>query len=67
VVGVTARLGIGLGINLTEQSNIVFGTWFTYDFDGTPLWLSVTANNDGIAQTKSITREVFVAPGTVCY
>jgi hypothetical protein len=108
----------GWGINLTEQSNIVFGTWFTYDSDGTPLWLSVTANNtapgaytgtlyrttgpafnavpfdpaavvrtpvgtatfafgdganatfaytvDGIAQTKSITREVFVAPGTVC-
>jgi hypothetical protein len=107
------------GINLTEQSNIVFGTWFTYDFDGTPLWLPVTANNtapglyigtlyrttgpafnavpfdpaavartpvgtatftfgdganatiaytvDGIAQTKSITREVFAAPGTVCY
>src|SRR5579864_2541094 len=108
----------GWGINLTEESNIVFGTWFTYDVDGTPLWLSVTANNTapgvyegtlyrttgpafnampfdpaavvrtpvgtatfafgdganatfaytvgGIAQTKSITREVFVAPGTVC-
>ena len=108
----------GWGINLTEQSNIIFGTWFTYDFDGTPLWLSVTANNtapgvytgtlyrttgpafnavpfdpaavvrtpvgtatftfgdganatfaytvDSIAQTRSITREVFAAPGTVC-
>ncbi len=35
----------GWGINLTEQSNIIFGTWFTYDVDGTPLWLSVTASN----------------------
>ncbi|MFI4888138.1 MAG: hypothetical protein ACHP7B_05265 [Burkholderiales bacterium] len=33
----------GWGINLTEQSNVIFGTWFTYDLDGTPLWLSVTA------------------------
>src|SRR5512135_1154875 len=33
----------GWGINLTEQSGIIFGTWFTYDVDGTPLWLSVTA------------------------
>ena len=109
----------GWGINLTEQSNIIFGTWFTYDVDGTPLWLSVTASNtapgvytgklyrttgppfnavpfnpaavvrtpvgtanftfsdganamfaytvNGIAQMKAITREVFVAPGTVCH
>lgn len=108
----------GWGINLTEQSNVIFGTWFTYDADGTPLWLSVTAVSsapgvyagtlyrtagpafnavpfnpasvtrtpvgtaaftfsdganaafaytvNGIAQTKAITREVFVAPGTVC-
>ena len=35
----------GWGINITEQSNIIFATWFTYDLDGAPLWLSVTANN----------------------
>lgn len=35
----------GWGINLTEQSNVIFATWFTYDVDGTPLWLSVTAAN----------------------
>jgi hypothetical protein len=33
----------GWGINLTHEGNIVFGTWFTYDVDGKPLWLSVTA------------------------
>jgi hypothetical protein len=108
----------GWGINLTQEGSVIFGTWFTYDLDGTPLWLSVTATNsgalafsgtlyrttgpafdavpfdpaavvrtpvgtatftfidganalfaytvNGIAQTKAITREVFVAPGTVC-
>ena len=35
----------GWGINLTQEGNVIFGTWFTYDFDGTPLWLSVTASN----------------------
>ncbi|MDE2210773.1 MAG: hypothetical protein KGJ99_13690 [Betaproteobacteria bacterium] len=108
----------GWGINLTEQSNTIFGTWFTYDVDGTPMWLSVTATGtapvtytgtlyrttgppfdavpfdparvtrtavgtatftfsdgangtfaytvNGVSQVKTITREVFVAPGTVC-
>jgi hypothetical protein len=37
----------GWGINLTEQGSIIFATWFTYDVDGAPLWLSVTANNSG--------------------
>jgi hypothetical protein len=35
----------GWGINLTQQGNTIFGTWFTYNADGSPLWLSVTANN----------------------
>ena len=108
----------GWGVNLTHQGNTIFATWFTYDLDRTPLWLSVIAgktaagvysgtlyrttgpafnavpfdpakiggtvvgdatftfsdgNNatfaytvNGIAQTKPITRQVFVAPGTVC-
>ena len=33
----------GWGINLTQQGNTIFATWFTYDVDGTPLWLSVSA------------------------
>jgi serine protease len=40
-----AGVEAGWGINLTEQSNEIFGTWFTYDVDGTPLWLSVLATN----------------------
>ncbi len=108
----------GWGVNLTHQGNTIFATWFTYDLDGTPLWLSVIAgktaagvysgtlyrttgpafnavpfdpakisgtvvgdatftfadgNNatfaytvNGVSQTKPITRQVFVTPGTVC-
>ncbi len=33
----------GWGINLTHQGDTIFATWFTYDVDGTPLWLSATA------------------------
>jgi hypothetical protein len=33
----------GWGINFTHQGNTIFATWFTYDLDGTPMWLSVTA------------------------
>ena len=34
----------GWGVNLTQQGTVIFATWFTYDGDGTPLWLSATAN-----------------------
>ena len=33
----------GWGINLTHQSDTIFATWFTYDTDATPMWLSVSA------------------------
>ena len=32
----------GWGVNFTHQGDNIFATWFTYDFDGTPLWLSAT-------------------------
>jgi len=34
----------GWGVNFTHQGEIIFATWFTYDADGTPLWLSATVN-----------------------
>jgi hypothetical protein len=37
----------GWGLMLSQQGNIIFGAWFTYDIDGAPLWLSVTAFNKG--------------------
>jgi hypothetical protein len=33
----------GWGINLTHQGDTLFGSWFTYDLDHTPMWLVVTA------------------------
>ena len=108
----------GWGVNLTQQGDTIFATWFTYAHDRSPLWLVVTApktgpgiyagtlyqtagppfnavpfdptrvvltavgnatftftdgNNgsfeytvNGESQTKTITRQVLVAPGTVC-
>jgi hypothetical protein len=38
----------GWGINFTQQGSTMFATWFTYDVDGTPLWLSVTAQDTGL-------------------
>ena len=34
----------GWGMNLTHQGETIFLVWFTYDLDGTPLWLSATLN-----------------------
>ena len=108
----------GWGINLAHQDDTIFATWFTYDTDGTPMWLSATAPKiatntyggtlyrstgpafsavpflpanvvltpvgtltltfadgntatfaytvNGVSQTKTITRQVFRTPGTVC-
>jgi hypothetical protein len=37
----------GWGVNLTQQGDTIFATWFTYDTDGSPLWLSATASRTG--------------------
>ena len=37
----------GWGVNFTHQGDTIFATWFTYDVDGTPLWLSATAPKTG--------------------
>jgi hypothetical protein len=33
----------GWGINLTQEGTTIFATWFTYDLNGSPMWLVVTA------------------------
>ena len=43
VGGGAAPANRGWGLHFTHQGDIIFATWFTYDFDGTPLWLSATA------------------------
>ena len=37
----------GWGVNFTHQGDMIFATWFTYDTDGTPLWLSGLAKKSG--------------------
>ena len=44
---VAAGAESGWGINLTHQGDNIFAAWFTYDTDGSPLWLSVTAAKTG--------------------
>ncbi len=42
--GTSANAGTeqGWGINFAHQGDIVFASWFTYDLNGTPLWLVAT-------------------------
>ena len=34
----------GWGINLAHQGDVIFATWFTYDVNGEPWWLTMIAN-----------------------
>jgi hypothetical protein len=37
----------GWGLTVTHQGDAIFAVWFTYDTDGSPLWLSATAAKSG--------------------
>lgn len=37
----------GWGLNIVQQDDVLFATWFTYDADGAPLWLAMTATDAG--------------------
>ena len=37
----------GWGVYFTHQGDNLFASWFTYDSDGTPMWLSATASRIG--------------------
>ncbi len=41
------RGGIGWGVNFVHQGDSVYATWYTYDLDGAPLWLSALAVRQG--------------------
>lgn len=40
----------GWGLYMTHQADTIFVSWFTYDVDGSPMWLSATAakTSDGV-------------------
>ena len=48
----------GWGVNLAHQGDTLFATWYTYDLDGTPLWLSGLMKRVGAANvyTGSLLR-----------
>ncbi len=67
-----AGLESGWGVNFSQQGNIIFATWFTYNFDGSPLWLSATADNTApgvytgaLYQTMGPPFEAAFPPGSV--
>ena len=37
----------GWGVNFAHQGDTIFGTWFTYDLNGKPMWLVVIAGKTG--------------------
>ena len=43
----------GWGLNLVHQGNSIFATWYTYDVDGAPLWLSALAQRQGTSNVYS--------------
>jgi len=52
----------GWGVNLTLQGDIVFATWFTYDTDGTGLWL-VMSNGQRQSGTNTYSGQLFRTTG----
>ena len=46
----------GWGVNFAHQGNSIFATWYTYDVNGAPLWLSVLAAWNGAAYTGTLYR-----------
>ena len=48
----------GWGINFAHQGNTIFATWFTFDTDGSPLWLVATMDKGaGETFTGTLYRE----------
>ena len=43
----------GWGINFAQQGNAIFATWYTYNADHTPLWLSALVQRQGTTSVYS--------------
>ena len=51
--GAPAGIESGWGVNITHQGDILFAVWFTYDVDGTPMWLVMPRGEKADAHTYS--------------
>ena len=43
----------GWGVNFAHQGDSVYATWYTYDLDGAPLWVSALAPRQGTSNVYS--------------
>jgi hypothetical protein len=41
----------GWGLNLTHQGSVLFATWFTYDRDGSGMWLVMSSGTAAVANS----------------
>ena len=46
----------GWGMYFTHQGDVIFASWFAYDVDGTPLWLTATARRSGTGYAGDVIR-----------
>ena len=51
----------GWGVNITHQADTLFATWFTYDTDGTGMWLVMSAGRK--VADKRYTGELYRTTG----
>jgi hypothetical protein len=50
----------GWGINFTHQGDVIFVSWFIYDQNGAPIWVSATLTKTG---TRTYTGELDMTTG----
>jgi hypothetical protein len=56
----TGGIESGWGVNLTQEGTTIFATWFTYDANHNPLWLSATLPQTG---TKAYSGTLYLTGG----
>ena len=53
----------GWGVNITHQGNIIFATWFTYDTDGTGMWLVMSEGRRLTSGSFTFTGAIYRTTG----
>jgi hypothetical protein len=53
----------GWGVNITHQANTLFATWFTYDLDGSGMWLVLANGAQSTANPTSYSGDLFRTTG----
>ena len=53
----------GWGVNITHQANTLFATWFTYDTDGSGMWLVLANGAQSTSNPNSYSGDLFRTTG----